>query len=154
MDKKFQKTMIGHGALVFLVGLLAGFPFVLFLTGDFPLGDVLSFDVNVPGDVRGWRMAHMEGILNGIVVMLAATFMPVLNMPAKSQKIVGWALIITAWGNAVASIIGPLFEVRGLYLGGDGANIVVHLLFMGAIVAVIVAMVMIARAAFNHEGDG
>lgn len=154
MDKKFQKTMIGHGALVFLAGLLAGFPFVLVLTGDFPLGDMLSFDVNVPGDVRGWRMAHMEGILNGIVVMLAATFMPILNMPAKSQKIVGWALIIAAWGNAIASIIGPLFEVRGLYMGGDGANIVVHLLFMIAIVAVITAIVMIARAAFNHEGSG
>jgi glycerol-3-phosphate acyltransferase PlsY len=153
MDKKLQRTMIGHGALVFLVGLLAGFPFVLLLTADFPLGDVLSFDVNVPGDVRAWRMAHLEGILNGIVVMLVATFMPLLNMSLKSQKIVGWALIITAWGNVIASIIGPLFDVRGLFLGGDGANSIAYLLFSVAIIAVITAMVMIARAAFSDKSS-
>lgn len=153
MDNRFQRTMIGHGALVFLVGLLAGFPFILLLTGNFPLGDILSFDVNVPGDVRGWRMAHMEGILNGMIVMLAATFLPVLGMAEKTQKIVGWALIITAWGNAIASVIAPLFGARGLYLGGSPANIIVHLLFMVAIIAVILAMVMIAKAAFSGNSS-
>ncbi|NQV20089.1 MAG: hypothetical protein HQ511_01595 [Rhodospirillales bacterium] len=153
MDNRLQRTMIGHGALVFLVGLLAGFPFVLLLTGDFPLGDLLSFDVNVPGDVRGWRMAHMEGILNGMLVMLAAIFLPVLGMAQKTQKIVGWALIITAWGNAIASVIAPLFGARGLYLGGGPANTLVHLLFMVAIVAVILAMIMIAKAAFSGSSS-
>lgn len=151
MDNRFQRTMIGHGALVFLVGLLAGFPFVLLLTGDFPLGDVLSFDVNVPGDVRGWRMAHMAGLLNGLLVMLAATFLPLLGMTQKSQEFVGWALIIAAWGNAIASLIAPLFEVRGLYLGGDTANAIVYSLFAVAIVAVFTAMILIAKAAFSTK---
>ncbi len=152
MDKNMQRTMIGHGALVFLVGLLAGFPFVLYLTGDFPLGELLSFEVDVAGDTRGWRMAHAEGILNGMVVMIGAVILPVLNMSPETQKITGWALIITAWGNGIAAVLAPLFEVRGLYLGGGAANIVVHLLFMVAIVAVIVAMVLIAKAAFKKAG--
>lgn len=154
MDGNLQRTMIGHGALVFLVGLLAGFPFVLYLTGDFPWGDLLSFEIDVAGDSRGWRMAHAEGILNGMVVMLAAAIFPALDMPRKTQKIIGWALIVTAWGNVIAAVLAPLFEVRGLYLGGGAANIVVHLLFMVAIVTVIVAMVMIAKAAFQHAPGG
>ena len=149
MDKNLQRTMIGHGALVFLVGLLTGVPFVLYLTGDFPFGDLLSFEINIPGDVRGWRMAHMEGILNGMLVILIASVIPVLEMPAKSQKLVGWAVIVAAWGNMIASVLGPLFGVRGLYFGGGAANAVVNLLFSVAVIAVVYAMWAIAKAAFR-----
>jgi hypothetical protein len=60
---------------------------------------------------------------------------------------VGYGLIVTAWGNIVASWIAPLTGTRGLSYTGVGWNSVVFLLFMVAIVAVIVAMALVFRGA-------
>jgi hypothetical protein len=60
-----------------------------------------------------------------------------------------WSLVITGWGNIVASIIGPLFGGRGLTFGGGVANSLMFLLFMAAVFAVIVAMVVTVRGAWR-----
>ncbi len=49
MDERLRHKMIFHGAVVILLGLLAGFPFAFVITEQ------------MPGDVRAWRMAHLEG---------------------------------------------------------------------------------------------
>jgi hypothetical protein len=54
---------------------------------------------------------------------------------------------VTAWGNVVASVIGPLSGGRGLEFGGGVANSVMYLLFVAAVVAVLVAMWLVFRGA-------
>jgi hypothetical protein len=141
LDERLEGRMIAHGALVFLVGLMAGFPFAFFELGRITLWPIPgAISVSLPGDVRGWRMAHMEGILNGLTLIAVAAVMPKLRLSRRQRATVGWLLIVTAWGNAVASVIGPLSGGRGLEFGGGVANSVMYLLFVAAVVAVIIAM--------------
>ena len=64
MRERLQASMIVHGAVVFVIGLLAGFPFAFVILGKIALWPLPgTADVHLSGDVRGWHMAHLEGIL-------------------------------------------------------------------------------------------
>ncbi len=150
MTARLRSLMIAHGALVFLVGLAAGFPFAFVILGKIALWPIPgAVDVTLPGDVRGWRMAHLEGILNGLTLIAVAAVGDHLRLSQRSQAWVAWGLIITAWGNIVASVIGPIFGGRGLEFGGGLANSLMYLLFVAAIVTVMVAMWLVFRAAWD-----
>jgi hypothetical protein len=137
MDERRRATLAGHGALVFLAGLLAGVPYGLLLLGW-----------ALPGDDRGWRMAHLEGVLNGLLLLAVAAAGGQLRLGERAQRAVVWGLLATGWGNVVASVVAPLFEVRGLQAGGSLANTLVWALFMLAVASVLVAMGLVARGAF------
>jgi hypothetical protein len=148
MSDRLQSTMIAHGALVFLVGMVVGFPFAFVLLQKVVLWPLPALEWTPPGDVRAWRMAHLEGILNGLTLIAVAATGRGIALGARAQAWVGWGLIVTAWGNMIASVIGPLFGVRGLEFGDGVANSLMYLLFVVAIVAVMVAMILVARGAF------
>jgi hypothetical protein len=146
MNERQRAQLVAHGALVFLVGMVAGFPFAFAILGKIALWP-FSIDWTVPGDVRGWRMAHLEGVLNGLLLIGVAAVGGLLRLDPRQHGRLVAALLVTAWGNMIASIIGPIFGVRGLELGGGVANSVVFLLFMVAIVTVFVALALIYRGA-------
>ena len=148
MRERLQASMIVHGAVVFVIGLLAGFPFAFVILGKIALWPLPgTTDVHLPGDVRGWHMAHLEGILNGLTLFAVAAIMPQLRLGETGLKLVAWTLIITAWGNIVASVIGPLFGARGLEFGGSVANSLMYVLFVIAIVTVLIAFAVVIRGA-------
>ena len=148
MSEELRGRLVFHGALVFLLGLLAGFPFAFFELGKLSLwpmpGEVT---VSLPGDVRAWRMAHLEGILNGLTLFAVAGVWNHLRLGQRQQSVLAWFLLVTAWGNAVASLIGPISGGRGLEFGGGIANSIMYLLFVAAVAAVIAAMILIAVGA-------
>lgn len=149
MTPRLRSLMVAHGALVFLLGLLAGFPFAFAILekvalwpfpGALPLGP--------GGDVRAWRMAHLEGILNGLTLFAVAAAADWMWLGARAAWWVAWGLIVTAWGNIIASIIGPVFGGRGLEIGHGTANDLMYVLFVVAIVTVMIALTLVARGAF------
>ena len=148
MSERLQSTMIAHGALVFLIGMVAGFPYAFVLLQKVALWPLPALDWTPPGDVRGWRMAHLEGILNGLTLIGVAAAGERITLGARGQAWVAWGLIVTAWGNILASVIGPLCGGRGLEFGGGLANSLMYLLFVAAIVTVLIAMSLVARGAF------
>lgn len=146
MSERRRARLVMHGALVFLVGMLAGFPFAFAILGKIALWP-FAIDWTVPGDVRGWRMAHLEGVLNGLLLIGVAAVGGLLRLEDRQHGHLVAALLITAWGNMIASTIAPIFGVRGLELGGGIANSVVFLLFTAAIVTVFWALALIYRGA-------
>ena len=135
MDSTLRSKMIFHGALVILLGLLAGFPFALVLTGD------------LAGSDRAWRMAHLEGVLNGLLVIAVAAVGGAVRLAPRLQAVMATLFLLTAWGNLVASVIAALAGVRGLEPGGPAANLVVYVIFMVAVVAAIAGLVLLAKGA-------
>ncbi len=150
MNDRLHSLMIAHGAAVFIVGLLAGFPFAFLLLGKITLWPIPgSIDVTMPGDMRGWRMAHLEGILNGLTLLAVASVASRLQLTLRAQWTIAWSLILTAWANVVASVVGPICGGRGLEFGHGAANSLMYLLFVVAIVAVLIAMVQLLIAALR-----
>jgi hypothetical protein len=152
VPRRLQRLLVAHGALVFLAGLLAGFPFALLEIHAMTL-DASSGPAPAPGDVRGWRMAHLEGVLNGLVCFAGAAIGPYLRLSPRAHAVLAWSLVVTAWGNIIASFIGPLVGGRGLVLNSSISNDIMYVLFVVAVVTIIVAMCLIfrgARAADDH----
>jgi len=154
VSERLQRLMIANGALVFIVGLLAGFPFAFIILGKIVLWPVPGgLDWQMPGDLRGWRMAHLEGILNGLTLWAVAATAPKLRLGDTAARVVAWGLIITAWGNIVASVIGPVFGGRGLEFGGGVANSLMYLLFVLAILTVLVAIALVFWGAWTRRDE-
>jgi hypothetical protein len=144
MPRRLQRLLVAHGALVFLVGLVAGFPFALLEV------HALSAEPGpppVPGDVRGWRMAHLEGVLNGLLCFAGVAVGPYLRLSVRGYQVLAWTLVATAWGNTIASVLGPLVGGRGLVPGHGVGNTVMYVLFLVAVVTVVVAMGLVYRGA-------
>ena len=120
--------MLFHGIVVIVLGLLAGIPFASVISGD------------LVGSVRAWRMAHLEGVLNGLVVMAVAAGGGVMSLSAGQQRWLAAGLIVAAYGNVVASIVGASFGVRGLTPTLPLSNLFVFLLFTLAIVGVFLGL--------------
>lgn len=140
--------MIANGALVFLVGMGAGFPFGFAILAE-AAPDAGGW--KPPGDVRGWKMAHLEGVLNGLTLIAVAAAGDKLRLSPRLQSLVAWGLIITSWGNMSASIIGPIFGGRGLEFGGGVSNSIMFVLFIAAVFTVIASMGAVFKGAIARE---
>jgi len=128
MEMRWRAHMVLHGALVVVIGLLAGLPYAFVLTGA------------MAGEERAWKMAHLEGVLNGLLVLAVAAAGDALRLPARAQAVLAISLVGMAYANVLASILGASVGVRGLSPGGPPANTVVYLLFWLAIVGVFVGL--------------
>ena len=135
MEPRLRARMIYHGAVVVMLGLLAGFPHAFVLTGQ------------LAGEERAWRMAHLEGLLNGMLVLLAAAVSGWLVLSPAQQRWLVWSLVAAAYGNVIASTLGAAFGVRGLALAGPAANAIMNLLFWIAIAGVFVGVGLVIAGA-------
>jgi hypothetical protein len=133
MSEKQRAWLVFHGALVLALGMAAGFGFASAVSGEV--------------DVRAWRMAHLEGVLNGLLLIGAAAAGGLLALGEGARRVLVWSLAITAWGNTVASVIAAAAGVRGLQPGAPFANALVFWLFMLGVVAVLVSLMLLAAGA-------
>jgi hypothetical protein len=142
MNGRLRARMVFHGAVVVMLGLLAGFPHAFVLTGQ------------IAGEERAWRMAHLEGLLNGFVVLTAAAVADRLMLSPRQYDWLVWSLVVAAYGNVIASVLGATFGVRGLALAPPVANIIMNLLFWVAIAGILAGvglMIVGARNAVRTE---
>ncbi|MEQ9527540.1 MAG: hypothetical protein RIF42_03950, partial [Parvibaculaceae bacterium] len=70
---------------------------------------------------------------------------------ARVQGIIVWGLIVTGWGNIIASDVSAMTGGRGLGFTGADWNTVTFTLFMAAILGVIAAMIAVAWASFKSR---
>jgi hypothetical protein len=140
MTEVRRAWLVFHGALVLVLGMAAGFGFAT------AIGDEAG--------VRAWRMAHLEGVLNGLVLIGAGAAGSLLRLGDGAQRLLVWSLAITAWANTVASVIAASAGVRGLQPGGPLANNVVFVLFLVAVVTVFVGLFCLAIGAWQRARGG
>ena len=101
---KQQQGLVCHGLIILFLGLLSGIGFsVAAATGpnDSPL-------------YASWRFAHMEGLLNGILVIAVAAVWPVIYRAGKMVSFGRWALILGCYANIIGPIINALFVQKRL----------------------------------------
>jgi hypothetical protein len=135
MHDDARRQLAFHGSVAIFLGLMAGFPFAFVILGQ------------MAGDVRAWRMAHLEGVLNGMLLWAVAGFGSVLRLGESAERWLVRALVVTAYGNSIAAILGATAGERGLEPGGSLANMTVYVLFMVALAAVFGVVGVVAAGA-------
>jgi hypothetical protein len=153
MNRRLSALLIANGAIIFLIGLAAGFPYAFEVLQRFELWPLpYRVPLDPPGDLRAWRMAHLEGILNGLVLFAVAAVGDRVALTPRRQTSVFVGLLVAAWGNTVASTLSPIFDARGLVFGGFW-NSVSYLLFVAAIFGIVVALVLLLAGALRVARD-
>lgn len=142
MTRRGAAWLVGHGLLVLFVGLLAGLPF----------GAAL---VNGWGDeaVRAWKLAHLEGLQNGILLLALAGASRWMTLGARGEAAVRWGAVLAAWGNIVGATLGALTGMRGLAPQGPAANWLVFAAFMFGMWGVLIAVPVAASGAWRCWRD-
>jgi hypothetical protein len=105
-----QKRMVGHGAIIMFIGMLAGFGLLSSLIGGLELipGSIIEF--SIPGDSGSWARAHMGGMFNGVFIMLVALLILAMKIADKPAGQLYWMLIGTGYANTIfywAALLAP-----------------------------------------------
>ncbi len=66
MDQDLRLFLIRHGAIVVLLGALSGLGYMFVITGD------------MSGSMRAWHLAHLQGILTGILIIAGSSYIDYL----------------------------------------------------------------------------
>jgi hypothetical protein len=130
MDPKLRARIVLHGVIVIALGLVAGIPYA----------SAIASGQAEP--LRAWRMAHLEGVLNGLVAIALAAAGGVLVLNPRQQRVLALSVVGMAYGNVVASILGAATGNRGLVPVGPLVNMAVYLLFVASVVGVVVALAL------------
>jgi len=151
--KRAQRLLLGHGALVLLVGFAVGFGFLFFLIGEIKLWPIPgAIDYQLPGTYDAWRMAHTEGIANGLLLWILAAILQAMCSFVEKIYRLAVGMVVVAWTIVIASCLDPLFpDARGLAFTPDSnlANDVAFFLFYIGIVIACAVVVMVAVRAFR-----
>ena len=93
MHDSIQRRLTGHAAIVLLLGMGAGFPY------GTAVGEGL------PEAVRAWRMAHLEGVLNGLLMLGVAAATTRWKLTTQSERALYIGLLVTGYGNVIAAMV-------------------------------------------------
>lgn len=146
--------LLAHGAAVAVIGLVSGFGLVFAILDAWHVWPVtLATDLAVPGSEHGWRVAHVAGVLNGMLMMLGGlALVPVAASRTAQRWIVG-GLVWTGWGNTLFFHFANVSSNRGLSAGStrlgeaDLAGIIGYLVGASTIPFTIIALVLLGLAA-------
>lgn len=111
--------MVGHGAVVTLFGLFAGFGLVMSIIGGFEVfpGEIVEFEV--PSDTEAWARAHAGGLLNGILVLVGALLLHVMAFSEKVAQRLFWMLVGTGYANTIFYWGGLFADNRAVSFGDN-----------------------------------
>ena len=157
--ERYQALLIGHGALVLLIGLVSGFFLVFSMLDGFVLWPIMDIPYEIPGTTRGWKAAHVGGITNGLLLIGVALAIVKLPLTSRGLKVIFWSLIATGWGNTLFYWGGNLSPNRGIsfhanqYGESNLGGLIAFFGAGGAMLLTMVAMAILARAAFNKASD-
>lgn len=153
--RPIQRMLFRQGGLVMLLGFAAGFGFVFFLIGSIELWPIPGkIAYQLPGTDKSWRMSHLEGVLNGLILWLLAAVLPAMDVTMRQARRIARALVITAWAFPIASLFDALFpDSRGLRFGGPVTNLIPFFLFYVGIIALVWAVVSVVVAHWRAQPD-
>ena len=144
MDKRVQALLIVNGALVLLAGYVSGFPY-----GTAVSEQVASGAEGIVGAVRAWHMAHLEGVLNGMLMIAVAAAAGAFTMTKRLQSVIFWGLVVAGWTNVVASNLSALTGGRGTGATGLDWNTFNFVVFIAGIIGAFAAAIALAMAAWR-----
>lgn len=142
-----QRTLLRHGLIIILIGLVGGFCLLFSVLGNISFSPLpFNIDYQLPGTPAQWRAVHVGNIMNGIMAIIFALLMGHLYLSDKAKRFVTYGLVATIWGNALFYIFGIFTPNKGLSLGDNNvgeANWAAIIAFLPAFIVAFVLMLII-----------
>ena len=110
----YQKRLTGHALILLIIGLLAGFMLAFSLIGGLEVVPTLFIAIPTFGTTEGWVRAHSGGIMNGLMLIAFAFFMPHCGLAVERLQLFAKGIIFAGWANTVFYWTGNASGSRAL----------------------------------------
>ncbi len=102
MKDEVRLFLIRHGAIVALLGSLAGLDYMFVITGEFP------------GSFKAWHLAHLQGVLTGIMIIAVSSLVTSLRLDDRKLRILAYSFVIFGYCYSIGPVFGAVLGVKGL----------------------------------------
>jgi MFS family permease len=102
MNNELRLFMVRHGGIVAFLGSLSGVAYTFIITGD------------IPGSIRAWHLAHLQGVMTGILLIAVSSYITHLNLDEKRRRLLAYSFIITGYCYSLGPMWGAILGVRGI----------------------------------------
>ncbi len=125
-----------HAMIVLTLGMVSGFIW----------GSVMSDPTETLSRAAAWRLAHIEGFANGVLMLGIALSYALVQPQGLNEKIIRYGIIVTGYSNMVATIYGGIFDGRGLMpsAASSTADLVVFYAFLPGVIGIFGVLVAMA----------
>jgi len=137
-NTKHARQIIFHAVVVLALGMISGFIW----------GNVMADPAESLSRAAAWRLAHIEGFANGVLMLGIALSYPLVQPVGRAEKIIRYGIIVTGYSNIFATIYGGVFDGRGL-MPGAGSSIHDLVVFYGFIPGVVAIFLVLASMAVS-----
>jgi hypothetical protein len=110
MNQTLKKQLALHGAIVLLGAFVAGYMLAEAISGD------------MPGKKADWNLAHMECLVNGLLLFGVAGISGALTLGAGQARVMTWCFIGMAYCNLVFGFMRGATGASGLSFDGPLTN--------------------------------
>jgi hypothetical protein len=94
--------LIRHGTIVALLGSVAGLGYMFVITGEFP------------GSFKAWHLAHLQGVMTGIMIIAVSSVVPLLRLDDRKLRILAYSFVIFGYCYSIGPVFGAVVDVKGL----------------------------------------
>lgn len=140
-----QSRLALHAGAVILLGMLSGIPMAMVLTGY------------LEGNIADWRISHMEGLINGLLMLAIAGCLSFLTLSPKQSQWLFWTTLYTGYSNALYGWSRGLFGHAGLDFAPPFTNQLTAILGGLPIFTAFIAIFLLMHGAYktsqNHQSE-
>jgi len=113
-------SLTRHGLAMILIGLILGLVYLVFLLGALDLRPLPIFvELSLPGSERGWRVAHIGALVNGIFAIVLGYAVERAQLSNQSAIWAARFLIFAIWANLIFYLLGNIAPNHGLSWEGN-----------------------------------
>lgn len=159
--EKGRLILLANGAAIAVIGLVSGFGLVFAILEAYHVWPVtIPNDSPIPGSEHGWRVAHVAGVMNGMLMIIVGLALVAVQAGEKARPWIVWSMVYTGWGNTIFFHLANVSSNRGLSAGttklgeADVAGILGYLIGGSTIPFTILAMTLIGLAAMKRLQGG
>lgn len=137
-------SLLKHGLIVMIIGLVAGFGLTFSILGQIslsPIPFVIAYEL--PGTTEAWARMHTGCLMNGLMLIIFALALPKFPLGTHSVQRIALGFILVAWSNTLFYIFGAFSPNRGLALSETPAGAANWASFIAYIPAVIAAVLLV-----------
>lgn len=148
--------LIMHGSIIAVIGLLSGFGFLFVILDSISVWPiVIPLEAPFPGSERGWRLAHVAGISNGLMMIVVGLTLAHIDATQRAQTWIVWGMVYTGWANTVFFHMGNFASNRALSGGSsilgeaDTLGLVGYIIGASTIPFTLIAISLIGYSSFS-----
>lgn len=153
--EKGRLRLLKHGAMIGVIGLVSGFGFLFVILDAINVWPFFNIAVEggFPGSDRGWRVAHVAGVMNGMLMIIGGLTLVHVLPTLRAQAWIVWGLVYTGWANTIFFHCANFSNNRGLsggvtkYGEADMLGIFGYIIGASTIPFTITALALIALSA-------